>query len=115
MALTGDVKSLLTGVSNIYRGSMPSTPDNVVCIYNSGGYERDSSGTEVEEPTFQIVVRNTDFDAAEALCNTIKDLLHGKSTTKFLNIFQQGDILPLGRDENNRTELSMNFRCYYRR
>jgi hypothetical protein len=120
MGLLVDVKSLLTDVSNVYLGSMPSTPDNVVAIYNSGGYTRDLSGTMVEEPTFMIKVRNTSYATGEALCNTIKDLLHGVNDTTanshdFLLIEQQGDINDLGRDENNRTEWSMNFRALYRR
>jgi hypothetical protein len=124
VGLIVDVESLLSTVSNVYLGSMPSTPDNVVAIYNSGGYTRDLSGTMVEEPTFMIKVRNTSYATGEALCNTIKDLLHGQNakvigsgTTArtFLLIEQQGDINDLGRDENNRTEWSLNFRAYYRR
>ena len=115
MALTGDIKTLLTNQSNVYRGNMPSTPDNCICIYQTGGYPRSMSGTFVEEPTVQIRVRNLSYDTGEALCNTIKDLLHGKSSTKLLMIQQQGDTLSLGRDELGREEWSLNFRCYYRR
>ena len=113
--MTSDIRTLLTSIPNVYIGSIPTTPDNSVCIYNSGGYSRSLSGTFVEEPTFQIRVRNTSYATGEALCNTIKDLLHGQTTTKLLMIEQQGDILGLGRDESNRAEWSMNFRCYYRR
>jgi hypothetical protein len=115
MALTSDVKTLLSTVSNVYIGSMPATPDNSVCIYNTGGYSRSLSGTEVEEPTFQVKVRNTSYATGETLCNTIKDLLHGATSTKILMCEQQGDILDLGRDESNRQEWTINFRCYYRR
>jgi len=30
-------------------------------------------------------------------------------------IEQQGDTLNLGRDESNREQWTLNFRCYYRR
>ena len=115
MALTNDIKTLLSGVSNVYIGSMPITPDNSVCIYPSGGYPRDLTGTFVEEPTVQIRVRNTVYTTGETLCNTIKDALHAKSSAKLLMIEQQGDTLNLGRDESNRSEWTLNFRCYYRR
>ena len=115
MGLMAEVETLLTTVSNVYVGSMPSTPDNVVCIYNTGGYPRSLSGTKVEEPTFMVKVRNTSYSTGEALCNTIKDLLHGKTTTKILMCEQQGDIQDIGRDENNRPEFTINFRCYLRR
>lgn len=114
MAVTSEVKSLLTGVSNVYIGFMPSTPDNAVSIYNTGGYPRSLTGTEVEEPTFMIKVRNTSYQTGEALCNTILGLLSGSKTTKLLMVEAQGGIQDLGRDENNRAEFSLNFRTYYR-
>ena len=116
MSLTTEVKSLLTAtVSNIFIGSMPATPDAAVCVYATGGYPRSLSGTELEELTFQIKARNLSYASAETICNTINDLLNGASTTKVLMIQNQSGILDLGRDESNRTEMSMNFRCYYRR
>ena len=113
--LTADVKALLTTVSNLYIGNLPATPDNVVGIYNTGGYARSLSGTKLEEPTFQIRVRNIVYANCEKACSDINDLLHGASTTKILMIESQSGVLDLGRDESNRAEMSMNFRCYYRK
>ncbi len=113
--LKADVKTLLTSVTNMYYGDMPTTPDNVQCFYHTGGYARSSSGTYVEEPTFQIRVRNTSYETGYKQCNTIKDLLHCKSTGGILYCEQMSDILDLGKDENGRSEFSMNFRTYYRR
>lgn len=115
MSLTSEIKTLLTSVTGVYIGQMPASPDNAVCIYNTGGYRRSLSGTMVEEPTFMIKVRNTSYATGETLCNTIKDLLHGKTTTSVLMIEQQGDIQDIGRDTNNRQEFTMNFRTYFRR
>lgn len=115
MSLMSEVETLLSGVSNIYIGSMPVLPDNVVALYNSGGYARELSGTKLEQPTFQVRVRNISYDSGQTACNTVKDLLHGKSTSAILMIEQQGDIQDLGRDELNRSEFSLNFRCIYRR
>lgn len=114
MSLTLEIKTLLASVSP-YIGSMPAIPDSAVCIYATGGYKRSLSGTYLEEPTFQIKVRNTSYLTGETLCSTIKDLLHGAKTTKVLMIEQQGDMLDCGRDESNRQEWTINFRCYYRR
>lgn len=115
MSLLTDVEALLTGVTNIYIGDKPDAPDNIVCLYNSGGYPRDLVGSQVEEPTFMIHVRNASYAAGEALCSTIKDLLHGYVGGGFLLIQQQGDTIDLGRDQSNRPEWSLNFRCFYRR
>lgn len=124
MGLLADVKTFLTGISNIYLGSMPDSPDNAVGIYPTDGYPRSLSGTMVEEPTVMVKVRNTSYATGETLCNSIKDLLHGQNNVtvgtggtarKMLLIEQQGDVLNLGRDENNRQLWSMNFRMLYRR
>lgn len=120
MGLLADVKSFLSSVSNVYLGSWPNSPDNVVALYPSGGYPRDLSGSMVEEPTFMVKVRNTSYPTGETLCDTIKDALHGQNNVTvngndILLIEQQGDVLNLGRDENNRQMWSINFRLYYRR
>lgn len=115
MSVTSEVATLLTSVSSVYTGSMPDSPDNAVCIYPTGGYRQSMSGTFLQEPTFQIKVRNTSYVAGETQCETIAGLLHGKSTTKLLMIEQQSDILSIGRDDNNRSQFTLNFRCYYRK
>lgn len=114
MSLTTEIKTLLVSVSP-YIGNMPATPDNTVCIYNTGGYARSLSGTELEELTFMVKVRNTSYATGEALCSTINNLLHGHSTTKILMIEQMGGVNDIGRDESNRPEFTQNFRCYYRK
>jgi hypothetical protein len=116
-SLSTDIKAILTagGMTNIYRGDKPADTDNIIAIFQSGGYPRSMSGTKVEEPTFQIIVRNTGYDAGITVCDAVKNLLHAASTTRILMIQQQGDTLDLGKDQNNRHEFSLNFRCYYRR
>jgi hypothetical protein len=118
VSLLTDVKTLLTsgGITTTIRiGKMPSSPDNCITLYYSGGYARSLTGTMLEEPTFQVRVRNAEYDDAITDCNAVKDALHGETTTKLLMIEQQGDILPLGYDQNGRPEFSLNFRTYYRR
>ena len=116
MSAISEAKTLLTSIGSLYESSMPDTPDDCVCIYATGGYPRSLSGTQLEEPTFMIKVRkNQNYAAGVTLCETIKDLLHGKSTTKLLLIEQQSDVLDIGRDEKNRHQWTINFRCYYRK
>ena len=113
MGLELELKTLLTTVTNLYIGSMPDSPDNAVCLYVTGGYPRSLADSKFEEPTFQIKTRNTSYATGLALCDTIKDLLHGATTSKIPVIVQQSDILNIGRDEKNRQEFTINFRCYY--
>jgi hypothetical protein len=120
-ALTDSLETLLTSVTNLYIGSMPDSPDNCVAIFPTGGFARSMSGTYLEEPTFQIRIRNTSQAAATTLADTIKDLLHGNSTTKILMIQQMGDVqgfgdsVGVGMDPKKRYQCTINFRCYFRR
>lgn len=114
MGLLEDIKTLLTGISNVYPGNMPKTPDDAVSIKHYGGSPQLLTGTFVNEPYFQVLVRSAKYETGNALCETINDLIHGQKTTAVLLIQRQGYINDLGRDENNRNQFSMNYRCYYR-
>lgn len=115
MALTTEVESLLTTISNVYLGNLPDSPDNAVAIIPTGGFSRDlyfGNDSDLREPTFQIIVRNTSYATGETLCETILGLLSGKTTTRIKMIQQMSDVISLGRDQNNRPNWSINFRCY---
>ena len=108
--LLSEINAIITGsVSNIVEGSMPTTPDNVVVIRRAGGTARDVALPRIQEPYFQVRVRNTSYAAAETICDTIKELLHVYRGGNFLIIRQSGDTLDLGRDENNRAVLAVDF------
>ena len=118
MSLIVDMKTLISGT--VYLDDMPDTPDNVVALYHSGGYPRDLSGGMVEEPTFQVRVRNASAATALTKCETIKDALHGVveqtiNGNRYLLIAQMGDIQNMGKDSRGRPEYSMNFRVYVER
>lgn len=126
MSLLADMKTLIpSGVAtatSIYLGDYPDTPDNIVALYHSGGADPSHtfSSREFEEPTFQVRIRNVSFAMAETKANAIKDVLDGLTEqsingNRYLSIFQQGDILPLGKDSKNRTELTLNIRVKVKR
>ncbi len=117
MGLTLDVKTLLTSIdSNIYIGEMPTTPDNITCLFESGGFAPDLThdGGIYQKPTFQVRVKDLVYATAIikleaiklALCNVSNVTING---TKYLSIRQTSDIMPFGRDANNRAEFSINF------
>ena len=98
-----------------YIGNMPDLPNNAVCIYPTSGFNADLAGELIREPTFQVKVRNTSYATGYTLAETIQITLHGiNANGNFLLIEQQGDIMDMGRDESNRQEFTINFRCYYR-
>ena len=75
MNLIADIKTLLNAIeSNIFLGDKPDTPDNLICIYPSGGYnpEFDKNNNVINKPTFQIIVRDINASSAINKCETIK-------------------------------------------
>jgi hypothetical protein len=126
MGLLDDMKTLIptdvADASSIFLGSYPDTPDNIVTLYHSGGSDPSHSfgSREFENPSFQVRIRNASYAIAHDKANQVKDAYDGQTEltidgNRYLSIFQQGDILPLGRDEQNRTELSLNFRVRVQR
>jgi len=114
MSLSTEVKGLLTSIDNVYIGTLPPTIDNCIAFFYTGGLPRGLTESKLKQPTFQIRVRNTSYSAAETLCDTIDDILHGHTDANILLIRAMGDKIPIGRDANNRQEFTMNYKSYYR-
>jgi len=109
------IKTKIDSLGSVYIGSMPDSPDNAICIYPTGGFPADLAGEMLREPTFMIKVRNTSYATGYALAASVRTALHGiNGETNFVLIEAQGDIMGIGRDESNREEWTINFRCYYR-
>ena len=124
MGLLKDIKTLLTSESNIYIGDMPDTPNNLCCLYNTGGFDsRHSLGSSTatyDEPTFQIRIRDSSYSSGVTRCEAIMKALDGKTnqtinSKKYITIFKMGDINGLGKDSKNRSEFTLNFRARVKR
>lgn len=123
--LLSDIKSLLisvTSASNIFQGELPDTPDNVLGVFFSGGFDPSFSfdSKQFENPTFQVRIRNKDAVTAMTWAEQVKDALAGKTEliingSRYISIMQNGDILPLGKDDRGRTDLSLNFSAKVKR
>jgi len=120
MSLLVDMKSLLTSVSSdIFLDDLPDTPDNCLAIYHAGGqdskHQLGASKKAVHEtPVFQVRIRNVSSATATTQAESIKDILDGLvnqtiNSNDYKSIFMQGDINPLGKDDRNRINLTVNF------
>ena len=105
----------LTKGTNLFKGFLPDNTDDVVCVYNTGGAES-SRDIPTGDPTFQIFIRNKDYETGHTLVMRIYDLLHRlvneelvSGETYFYNIFALGRPAHLGRDKKGRDEFSVNF------
>ncbi|KXZ39483.1 hypothetical protein SAMN05661008_00331 [Alkalithermobacter thermoalcaliphilus JW-YL-7 = DSM 7308] len=123
MSLIKDVKTILESkgiAEDIFLSFMPDKPDNLVAIFATGGFQRSSSGNKIEEPTFQIRVRNEDYEAGYETITNIKDFVHNLKEqvvgeVRYLSFYQIGDVTDLGRDNNGRIGFVINFRAYVQR
>lgn len=109
----------LTLGTDLFKGFLPDSPDDCVAIFDTGGIEPDRD-IPTGDPTFQIIVRSTDYETADTLINSIVDLLHQKrnstiGTTYYYYIYLLGEKGHIGRDAKNRDEFSVNFHCKIRR
>lgn len=122
MGLLDDMETLIpsdvAATADIYSGDKPDKPDNIVVLYQTGGADPSHSfnAREFEEPTFQVLIRNAAYANAITKAEAVKDAFDGQTEltingNRYMSIFQQGDIQPLGRDNDNRTELTVNFRA----
>ena len=110
-----------TLADDIFVNYMPPKPNSCVMVKSTGGFKPDDYIPE-ENPTFQILVRDPDLDAAMAKAQAIVSALHLKANLTLVDggqYFYYIDLLsepgPIGPDENEREEISLNFRCLLRR
>ncbi len=122
-----DIKDFLlessTGLSMVFAtdlfiAKMPETPDECVCIYDSGGASP-MADYEYDYPTVQIRIRGGRFEyqTGWALAKDIRDVLHGKvndtiNSTRYIQIVSSGDIIFIAWDELERPIFSVNFEIH---
>jgi hypothetical protein len=120
--ITADIRTLLTDLGTVFIGDYGDSPDDVIVLYESGGYDPELSkdGIDHEHPTIQVRVRSTTYAAGIAICEVVKDRLGFINNLtinnhKYMTIRQSSDILPLGKDSKLRSEFSLNFEIRVRR
>lgn len=118
---TVDIKAIiLAGIptANITIGQEQESPNEVVTLFDTGGYPRKSSleqGFVYEYPTVQVRVRSASYPAAFALIQAICTLLHNTgpvlTDAEDANywILQTLEPMLLDYDESNRPRFIANF------
>lgn len=116
--LEGESALALTFTEDLFIGQMPETPDNCVCIYDTGGYPGESDYV-YQRPTLQVKVRGDRgaYKLAHQLCQNIRDVLHALHNVtlngaRYIGIWQESDVMSLGPDELHRPMFTINFRIH---
>lgn len=102
---------------DIFLGYQPETPDSCIVVNNTGGV-KPSIDIPNKMPTFQVVIRNVDYETGESILATVRATLHQHQNavlvsgqTYFYYIFLISEGGHIGRDANGRDEFSVNFQC----
>ena len=99
----------LTSGTNLFIGSEPTTPSDVVTVYDSGGYAPDQTldgSYFINRPTVQVRIRNNSYATGYALAETIRDTLQAVvnqtvGTTRILGVFTVSEPAHLGKIDTN--------------
>lgn len=103
----------------VYLNSLPASPDRCMAIARYPGPESDSKNPW-DEINVQVRIRGSadDVTTAEADAQDVYDALHGLGmrplaggTWLQLMIGAQGGPIWMGRDQNERPNWAVNFRC----
>jgi len=100
---------------NIFAGKYPDDPDNIVAVLGlEGGFLPNSNVKQLVFPRFQVLIRNTDYATGAAKLKEVRQILHvliGATFTNFhvlhCHAYQEGG--PIGQDDKDRFEWSINF------
>lgn len=113
--------------TDIFYDALPGesglpTTDPALVVIESGGFDPEINADRKHfNPTVQIFVSGIPAGdaAAKAMAVAVVDLLTDPlnlvdGTDTYYGTYQQGGLNFLGADENNRPEISLNFRLYRR-
>jgi hypothetical protein len=108
--------------TSIFTNYKPATPDNVMCVFGYAGSppERTHDTSGNAHPGIQVWVRDTSAATGRTRIESVFNLLDGMKNTTISSVFIVGmhavqNPIPMGRDENGRTEYSLNFQTTVRR
>ena len=101
---------------DIYIMTMPSTPDDILCLYQRGGLTADGK-LGYDNPNIQIMVRGVNVLTTQQRAQNVYNALQGFHARSFVAngihivncIASQSAPNFLGKDENRRFEFSLNF------
>ena len=113
---------LTVGV-NLTKAFMPDTPNTVTTLLESGGlfplhaFTTGGATRFYERPGLQVLSRSTDYETVRAVMEDVFTILDGVANTEFPTstgvryaaIDAVQSPIHLGRDKNDRFEMSVNF------
>ena len=108
------IELLLVAGNACFVGEEQAAPNDCVTVYDTGGGDP-FADIELYEPSVQIRVRNLKYADGYALQQEIRKALIVPTSfeingTHYIGVWNVGDIMSLGKDQNNRSVLTANYR-----
>lgn len=106
--------------TDLFRTDAPNTPDDVIIVSEYGGMapiRSHSDPANPDEPVrFQVLVRSKQYQQGRNRIETIYRTLDGITNTviegvRYRSIMALQTPFPIGRDENQREQFTVNFEC----
>lgn len=99
---------------SVYYGEQPAKPDNVVTVYQTGG-AMGNPDARMYDPTIMVRVRARGHDDGNDKAEAVRDLLILPTARVigdwlYTGFWLVSDVAKVGKDDNNRTEFTVNFR-----
>jgi hypothetical protein len=108
-------ESIGTIGTDLFVGDQPDSSDNVISVFNTGGYQPDKY-LPTAKPTVEVLVRNKSYASCASKIQDVVDLLHNQYNVTLVSggnyyfyIRLVAEPSSLGRDEKGRQEFSANF------
>ena len=105
---------------NLFVGHQPNSPVNCITVIDTGGM-KPPIDFDSKKPTFQVLIRNSDYATGRVLLDSVRTALHnlygvelvtGSNFFHSINAMSEGGHI--GRDEKGNDEFSINFQAYIR-
>lgn len=112
-----DLANFLESVTGrtIYTNYLPEQVDDVVMARFTGG-PRDAELPTIRQPSFQVIIRDSNPIAGEALALQLEAVLHTNNFqvgAHMCSIYSKSEMIPLGPDDKQRHRFSLNFEMIY--
>lgn len=116
LALASPTPDVGTVATDIFVGELPPSPDNCIALFGLPGSVINDA-REVPSltfPRFQVIVRNTSYENGSQKLTDVRTKLHGLYGTdtgswRILRCHAEQEGGPIGSDDQNRFEFSINF------
>lgn len=111
----GTFASQSTLLWSINVSIQPDAPNNTITVYDTGGLDPDTDELDLKRPTFQVRVRSLHYqDAATKIQEIARYLIFQRGVMgdhNYVTINQESEFLDIGSDDNDRAQLTCNFRA----